>query len=311
MTQHILEMIAGVILAWWGGEWFVSALVGGAKWARIPASIVGITLAAFATSAPELAVGIQSASAGTPQLSLGDTLGSNVANIALFLALGLLLSSDRVPTTTARRDYWAALLTPVLVGLVAFDGFISRVDAAILLLAFFVWFTMVVRQAWRSATSGGGRDGKLTCKLVVKGIAGLLLLFLAGHFIVLSARGIATALAIDPFIIGTVLVAVATGTPELATTLVAKMRGHHDLGVGNIYGSNIFNAWFILAVAALICPIQIHGRTELMVALGAGVVTTISTHTSRGVLGRDRGILLLGQYAAFVALMWFFGRTNS
>jgi cation:H+ antiporter len=303
MTQHILELIAGVLLAWWGGEWFVRALVTGAKWARIPAGMVGVTLAAFATSAPELAVGVQSASAGAPQISLGDTLGSNVANIALFLAFGLLLSRDRVPSATARRDFTAALLTPVLVALVAMDGFISRADAVILLLAFFGWLSVVTRDGLRTA-GAGARDGTLERRTIMLGIAGLLLLFLAGHFIVVGSRAIAEALEVNPFIIGTVLVAVATGTPELATTLVAKFRGHHDLGVGNIYGSNIFNAWLILPIAALICPIQISDTTEVLVTLGFGVVTTISTHTSRGVLGRDRGLLLLAQYVGFLAILW-------
>ncbi len=308
MSQHVLELIAGVLLAWWGGEWFVRSLVAGAKWARIPASMVGVTLAAFATSAPELAVGVQSASAGAPQLSLGDTLGSNVANIALFLALGLLLSKDRVPSTTAHRDYFAALLTPVLVGLVAMDGYISRTDGMILILAFAVWLSLVTRDGIRTAGKGN-RDGELKGNVIAMGIAGLLLLFLAGHFIVASSRAIATALAVDPFIIGTIMVSVATGTPELATTLVAKLRGHHDLGVGNIYGSNIFNAWLILPVAALICPIRIANVTEVLVTLGFGVVTTVSTHASNGVLGRDRGMLLLAQYAGFVAILWMLART--
>jgi cation:H+ antiporter len=308
MTRPALELLAGVLLAWWGGEWFVRALVSGAKWARIPSGLVGVTLAAFATSAPELAVGVQSAAAGTPQLSLGDTLGSNVANVALFLAVGLLISSDRVPSTTARRDYWAALLTPVLVALVGADGFLSRTDAVVLMLAFFVWLGLVTHSAMRHA-EGAARDGSLSWKSTAMGVFGLLLLFLAGHFIVTSCRAIAVALTVDPFIIGTVVVAVATGTPELATTIVAKLRGHHDLGLGNIYGSNIFNAWCILPVAALICPIRIANPAELMVALGAGVITTVSTHTSKGVLGRDRGLLLLAQYAGFVALMWYLGRT--
>jgi cation:H+ antiporter len=307
MSQHVLELAAGVLLAWWGGEWFVHALVAGAKWARVPAGMVGITLAAFATSAPELAVGIQSASAGTPQLSLGDTLGSNVANIALFLALGLLLSRDRVPSTTAHRDFCAALATPVLVGLVAYDGFISRADGLILMLAFMLWLALVIRDGLRTA-GNGARDGRLTVRLVAIGISGLLLLFLAGHFIVTSSTAIANVMAVDPFIIGTIMVSVATGTPELATTLVAKLRGHHDLGVGNIYGSNIFNAWMILPIAALICPIRIVRLPELFVALAFGAITTISTYTSRGVLGRDRGILLLAQYGGFVAILWVLAR---
>jgi cation:H+ antiporter len=308
MTRPLLELLAGVLLAWWGGEWFVRALVSGAKWARIPAGLVGLTLAAFATSAPELAVGVQSAAAGMPQLSLGDTLGSNVANVALFLAIGLMISADRVPSTTARRDYWAALLTPVLVALLGMDGFLSRTDAAVLMMGFFGWLGLVTHSAVRHAGTGA-RVGSLSWKQCATGIAGLLLLFLAGHFIVTSCRAIAMSLAVDPFIIGTVVVAVATGTPELATTIVAKLRGHHDLGLGNIYGSNIFNAWFILPVAALIHPIRIASPAEMMVALGAGVITTVSTHTSKGILGRDRGLLLLAQYGGFVALMWYLGRT--
>jgi cation:H+ antiporter len=308
MTRPLLELLAGVLLAWWGGEWFVRALVTGAKWARIPSGLVGVTLAAFATSAPELAVGIQSAAAGTPQLALGDTLGSNVANVALFLGIGLMISADRVPSTTARRDYWAALLTPLLVALLGMDGYLSRTDAAVLMLAFFIWLGFVTCSAMRQAGTGA-REGSLSWKSGAMGVGGLLLLFLAGHFIVTSCRTLATTWAVDPFIIGTVIVAVATGTPELATTIVAKLRGHHDLGLGNIYGSNIFNAWLILPVAALICPIRIASTGEMLVALGAGVITTISTHTSKGMLGRDRGLLLLAQYGGFVALMWYLGRS--
>lgn len=307
MTAHLLQLLLGVLFAWWGGEWFVRGLVAGAKWARLPAGLVGVTVAAFATSAPEFAVGVKSASEGIPQLSLGDTLGSNVANVALFLGLGLLVSGKRVPMNTAHRDFSAALLVPVLVGLIAMDGFISRADAVILLLAFFGWFGLVVREAWR-ASSSGPREGTLHANTIATGIAGLLLLFLSGHFIVISAQGIATALGVDAFIIGTVLVAVATGTPELATTLVAKLRGHHDLGVGNIYGSNIFNAWFILAVAALICPIRIVNTSALLVTLGFGVVTTLATYPRHGLLGRDRGLFLLALYVGFVAVMWHTSR---
>ena len=304
MNGHLLELLAGVLFAWWGGEWFVRGLTTGAKWARIPAGLVGVTLAAFATSAPEMAVGVKSASEGVPQLCLGDTLGSNVANVALFLALGLLVGGKNMPSTTAHRDFAAALFTPVLVALVALDGLISRADAVILLVAFTAWLTLVVRDALQRS-GGGEARGPLGLRTVALGIAGLLLLFLAGHFIVISARGIALALGVDAFIIGTVLVAVATGTPELATTLVAKLRGHHDLGVGNIYGSNLFNAWAILPVAAFICPIHITGTKEVLITLVFGLVTTAATCPRSGMIGRGRGLLLLVLYAAFVAAMAF------
>lgn len=303
MTQHVLELLVGVGLAWWGGEWFVRGLVSGAKWARVPAGLVGVTIAAFATSSPELAVGIKAASEGVPQLSLGDTLGSNVANVALFLAIGLLVSGKKVPTTTVRRDFTAALLTPILVALVGADGFISRLDAMVLLLAFSLWLGFAVMEAWRTSASGQ-REGKLGAGTVAIGLTGLLLLFAAGHFIVISAQGIARAVGLDAFIIGTVLVAVATGTPELATTIVAKLRGHHDLGVGNIYGSNIFNAWLILPIAAIICPIRVAGTKELLVTLGFGVVTTLATYPRGGALSRDRGLLLLALYLAYIACLW-------
>jgi cation:H+ antiporter len=184
---------------------------------------------------------------------------------------------------------------------------LSRTDGLILMVAFVAWLSLVIRDGLRTA-GRGARGEKLKLSVVATGIAGLLLLFLAGHFIVVSSTAIAKALAIDPFLIGTIMVSVATGTPELATTLVAKLRGHHDLGLGNIYGSNIFNAWLILPLAALICPIEISDVTGVLVTLGFGVVTTISTHASQGVLGRDRGMLLLAQYAGFVAMLWLLAR---
>jgi len=306
MTTHLLLLLAGVILAWVGGTLFVDGSVGLARWARWPVAVIGVTVAAFGTSAPELMVAVQAAMDGLPQISLGDVLGSNIVNIALILALVLSLSGMRVEDEGVRRDWAWALAVPVLMAVVLWDGWFSRVDAVILMGIFFLWLTLVVRHARRHAARNkeeiieAGRASLL--KIILLVVAGLALLIGAAQFVVVGGKGVALALGWSPFVVGAVVVAVATGTPELATTIIARLRGHQDVGLGNILGSNVFNALFIAALAALIQPYAVK-PPEIFPSLVFGIVTTLLILPSKGgVLGRWRGFVLLGLYAAYVAM---------
>jgi len=133
MTISILFLLAGVVLAWLGGSLFVDGAVGLARWARWPVAVIGVTVAAFGTSSPELMVAIQSAREGAPQISLGDVLGSNVVNIALVLALVLSLSGMKVEDAGVRRDWACALTAPFIMAAVLWDGWFSRLDAVVLI----------------------------------------------------------------------------------------------------------------------------------------------------------------------------------
>jgi cation:H+ antiporter len=304
MIPSLVLLLIGVMLAWFGGSLFVDGAVGLARWARWPVAVIGVTVAAFGTSSPELMVAIRAALNGVPQLSLGDVLGSNVANIALVLALVLSLSGMKAEDAGVRRDWVCALTVPFILGAVLWDGWFSRTDALVLLAAFAVWLTMVVRHARRHRARNleevidAGRASPLRVRVQVA--VGLGLLLAAAQFVVHGGKGLALALGLSPFVVGAVVVALATGTPELATTIVARLRGHHDVGLGNILGSNVFNALVIAALAALIHPYAVN-PPELLPSLLFGVVTTLLVLPGRrGVLGRWRGCALLAIHVLYL-----------
>lgn len=299
----------GILSAGIGGELFVRGVIGFARWARIPAALAGVTLAAFATSSPELAVALTAAWAGTPQISLGDALGSNVANLSLILAVALLFSSIRLPANGIRRDFSIALLTPVLIGLLSLDGLLSRVDGLLMLALFIAWLLMIMREAYkvRLAQQALAENPQQQRRELFSGIIGLIFLVVAGRLIVTGAKGIATDLGIDTFVIGATVVAIATGIPELATTFIARLRGYDEVGLGNLYGSNIFNGLLIVALVAIITPITISWA-EIAVGLGFGILTTALTWPVKGHLWRVHGIILLLVYVSYLIVVWQQGR---
>lgn len=306
MTTAVLFLLAGVVLAWFGGMLFVDGAVGLARWARWPVAVIGVTVAAFGTSAPELMVAVQAALDGVPAISLGDVLGSNVVNIALILALVLSLSGMKAEDSGVRRDWWCALAVPFIMYAVLWDGWFSRVDALVLIGVFTAWLVMVVRHARQHRARNVEEvveAGRLSSgKIVGLVLGGLAMLLVSAQCMVTGGKGVALVLGWSPFIVGALVVAVATGTPELATTIVARLRGHHDVGLGNILGSNVFNALFVAALAALIHPYPVR-LPELLPALGAGVVTTLLILPGRGGwLGRWRGFVLLALYAAYIVI---------
>lgn len=296
-------LLAGVVLAWFGGEFFVKGGVGLARWARWPTAVIGVTVAAFGTSSPEFLVAIHAALEGVPEISLGDVLGSNVVNVALVLAIVLALSGMQAEDGGVRRDWFICLLVPGIVYALLFDGWFSRFDAGIMMVCFFVWLIIVIRHARRHAVGRAEPGERVSVpKTILELLAGLALLIGAAQFVVHGGKGVATALGWSPFIVGAVVVAAATSTPELATTLIARMRGHHDVGLGNILGSNIFNVFFIASVAALIQPYAVK-VPEIAPSLLFGVITVLLILPGKaGVLGRWRGFVLLAVYAVYVAL---------
>ena len=296
-----LTLALGVLSAGIGGELFVRGTVSLATWARVAPGIVGATVAAFATSSPELSVSITSALAGTPQIALGDALGSNVVNIALILALALLISGIQSSRDSIRRDFPVAFLVPVLTVALAADGELSRLDGVLMLSIFLVWMIATVIEARRQRSAAEEVLGahRLAPALLSAAI-GLGFLVGAGLLIVDGARAIAVSFGLSEFIIGATIVAVGTSVPELATALISKLRGHDEVGLGTVLGSNIFNGLFIVAVTALIHPI-VFDASSVRVALSFGLVAVMLTLPGKsGYIGRGRGVLLLALYVAYV-----------
>jgi cation:H+ antiporter len=302
MLDSIVTLLGGLVLAGAGGEFFVRGVVGIARWARVPAGIVAVSLAAFATSSPELSVSVNAALAGNPSIGLGDAIGSNVVNIAFILGAALLLGELKVDRGSLRRDLGVAIGAPLLTAGLLFDGELSRLDGAILLTVFVVWLTFVVIDAWRERSAvgilGEGRHG---LALLTSAI-GLGMLVLAGRLIVTGASAIGEAAGLSPFVVGTTIVAVGTSVPELATTIISRWRGHEEVGLGTVLGSNVFNGLFIVGVAASIHPISV-GDLGPQLGLAFGVATVLMTIPSAsGLLKRSRGVLLLLVYAVFVGV---------
>lgn len=299
-----LTLLLGVTCAGIGGELFVRGAVGLGHWARVSPGIIGATVAAFATSSPELSVSVNAALSGKPQLGLGDALGSNVVNVALILALALVISGIQCSRDSVRRDFPVALLVPILTGVLLLDGVLTRIDGMLMLGMFFAWLVATVVEARKQRSAADVVLGAHRAWVVVLScLVGLVFLVSAGKLVVAGASGIAIAFGIDAFIVGATIVAVGTSVPELATTIVAKLRGHDEVGLGTILGSNIFNGIFIVAVAATIHPITVAWR-EVAVALVFGFVALAFTYPTRtGFIERRRGVLLLLLYAAYLATL--------
>lgn len=297
-------LLLGVICAGIGGDLFVRGIVGIARWARVSAGIIGTTFAAFATSSPELSVSVTAALTGTSEIALGDALGSNVVNVGLILGVALLMAPLHSPKDATKRDFPVALVVPILLGILARDGLLSFLDGIVLLTMFVVWTSVMVVEAKRQRNAAGEVLGETKHgRAVAESLIGLAFLVASGKFIVNGATGIATSYGVDPFIIGSTLVAIGTSTPEIATVVISRLKGHDEVGLGTILGSNIFNGLFIVGIATVINPIPVTWR-EVAVGLAFGLLTTLMVYPFGGnLIERRRGAALVSLYAVYLAVL--------
>ncbi len=299
----LAAVTGAVVLAAAGGEAFLKAILSAAKQLRVPGAVAATTLAAFATSSPELTVSTVAALSGHPEIGLGDALGSNVVNIALIFGLALLFGPICSSRDEFGRDYLLALAVPLATALTVLDGSIERWEGFVLLAVFAGWIGWVLRTTLRRrdmATSATVSPGLGAWATLALGGAGLAALVAAGRLFVLGATGIATSFAIDAYVIGVLVVAVGTSLPELVTVLLARLRGHEEVGVGTLIGSNLFNGLAIVGTAASIHPIAVPAR-EAVVTLVWGLAALLLLLPNRvGLIARGRGVVLLALYGGFV-----------
>ncbi|MGE4062264.1 MAG: calcium/sodium antiporter [Rhodospirillaceae bacterium] len=303
MIDFVL-LVTGVLFAAAGGELFVRGAVGLARALRVPAGVIGATVAAFATSSPELMVSTLAAVEGRPQIGLGDALGSNIVNIALVLGTTLCISAIAVSRDSVKRDLPVAVAAPVVTGFLLHDGMLSRADGTLLIAGFVMWATVTIRAAIDRRHEMSAVDALVWRASVLQSIAGLAALLIAGRLIVDGASAIALRFGVDPYIIGATIVAAGTSAPELATAVVAKLRGYDDLSVGTILGSNIFNGLAIVGLAAVITPIVVDFNiVAVTLAIGLVALAVILPGPS-AVLDRRRGAVLVLFYFLHVGLTY-------
>jgi cation:H+ antiporter len=314
MLVTLLQGALGLSLLYFGGESLIRGSSDLAQRLGISPLAIGLTVVAFGTSAPELAVSVDAALRGLHDIALGNGIGANIANIGLILGLAVLIRPLKVEAKILRFDAPLLIVASLAMVLVLTDQQVSRSEGYALLtaLAVYVAFTF-----WESARESESVKSEfaavvpasqphllLSLALV---LAGLAMLVFGGRQLVASAVGLASALGVSNAVIGLTIVAVGTSLPELAASLVALARGQSDIAVGNVVGSNLFNILGILGAAAAVQPLQAANSsatdlgTMLGLAIALGLLLFIRLH-----LGRREGALLLCCYVAYSA--WLFIR---
>ena len=313
--MSLLLLTVGLALVVGGGFVLVKGASQFARRLGVPSFIVGLTVVAFGTSAPELAVNVLAAREGTPGISFGNVIGSNLANLGLILGVAGLISPMRITSGVLLREIPIMLLATAAVIIVGLDpqlrGFSAgydRVDGLVLLLFFTVFLYTAAATVLRrresdvlvEQSSGQMLNGSGLWLSLGGILAGLAALVWGSRLALDGATTLAEAAGVPPAIIGLSLVAVGTSLPELVTSVIAAMRAEADLAVGNVVGSNIFNLLFILGTTSVIAPVPVPsgGTTDLFVLAAMSLILLGFSSTGRRI-GRGEAMLLLSAWLAY------------
>ena len=276
MIVNILMIIAGVVLVLWGADRLTDGAVALAERMQIPQIVIGLTIVALGTSAPEFCVSLVSALKGTADLAVGNVVGSNIFNTMLIVGVAAMVAPMTILPSTIKKDVPVALVASVaLTVMVLMDGDLSRVDAALLFVGFlaFMWITL------RGAKGSHAIEqeqvaprGYSVLKSLLLLALGLACLVVGSNIFVDGAANVAQELGVSEAVIGLTIVAGGTSLPELATSVVAARKGNSGIAIGNVLGSNVLNILLILGAAGLICPMQVQGITLVDFAMMTGSV---------------------------------------
>lgn len=317
LLTPIVSILGGFVLLALGGEWLVRGASRLAAAARISPLVIGLTVVAFGTSSPELAVTLQSSFAGEADLAVGNVVGSNIFNILFILGLSSLIVPLAVSSQLIRRDVPLMILASVLLLLLGMDGSIGRYDGLLLfggLVAYTAWSIRESRREGLKAKPAEEADDAEATKagrhvLVQVGwiIVGLGVLALGSRWLTDGSVAIARLLGVSELVIGLTIVAVGTSLPEVAASVIASLRGERDIAVGNVVGSNVFNILCVLGLTALVAP---HGiavaraalRFDIPVMIAVAVATLPVVFTGH-LISRWEGALLFAYYFVYVGYL--------
>ena len=283
MMLDILFIIVGVAMVLIGADRLTEGASALARRMNVPEIIIGLTIVAAGTSAPELFVSLVSALKGTPDMAVGNVVGSNTMNAMLIVGCAAMVAPMTISRSTVKKDIPFAVGASVLLMLLSLNSQLSRIDGIILLLGFAAFMAYTLSQAKHGqaeTTADGKAQNPWLSALWV--VAGLAMLVVGSNLFVDSASNVALSLGISEGVVGLTVVAGGTSLPELATSVVAARKGQSAIAIGNVIGSNVFNILMILGLTATITPLAIEG------------ITTV-----------DMAVMLLS-----VALVWFFSRTR-
>lgn len=277
MAITIIILLVGLAILIYGADILVKGASSLSKKAGIPPLVIGLTVVAFGTSAPELIVNIVSAVNNTTDIAIGNIIGSNIANILLILGLSAFIMELKVQKSTTWKEIPFALLAVLMVLVMASDIFFDKTTANILtrtdgltLIGFFAIFLFYTAELARKGENGADATEIKTYSYLISitlTIGGLIALFFGGQILVNQAIILAKLAGLSEMLIGLTIVAIGTSLPELATSIIAAKKGHSDIAIGNIVGSNIFNIFWILGITSVITPVPVSDNAMIDVAI--------------------------------------------
>lgn len=318
MLMAIAAIIAGLVLLVWSADKFVEGAAATAKHLGMPTLLIGMVIIGFGTSAPELAVSAMAAADGNPGLALGNGYGSNITNIALIVGLTALIAPIAVHSQVLRKELPLLIVLTLIAGAQLIDGQLTRLDGWILLAVFAAVMGWSIFQGIRGKedTLAADTDAELIAHpmplktAVIWVVVGLVLLIVSSRMLVWGAVTIAQSLGVSDLIIGLTIVAIGTSLPELASALAAVKKNEHDLILGNILGSGIFNTLAVVGLAAAIEPLMVDPEVlyrdwTLMLAVTIGLLAMgFGLTGKRSLISRFDGGILLLVYIAYTGYLF-------
>lgn len=312
----ILLLIGGLVLLVLGAELLVRGASTIASILGIPSLLVGLTIVAYGTSSPEMSVSIQSAFAGQPDIALGNVVGSNIFNVLIILGISALIAPLMVANQLIRLDVPIMIGVSVLTLMFASDGKISRVDGTILFTGAIVYTLFLIYEAKKHKNQESEEDksqnvveNNLKNWIINIGFIGigLVLLVQGSNWLVESSISIARAIGVSELVIGLTIISAGTSLPELASSVVATIRGERDIAVGNVIGSNIFNILAVLGLSSAVSPAGINVSLAalnfdipVMIAVAVSCFPIFYTGKS---IDRWEGVLFLAYYCAYATYL--------
>ena len=319
LLLNILILILGFIALVKGADWFVLGSSDVAKNLKVPSLVIGLTIVAFGTSAPELAVSLTAAIEGANEISVSNVVGSNIFNILIVLGVCSTIKPLTVDKKILKRDMPISLVITVftlfacinytVLGKIDFQGFdvnvnvgmIHRWIGIVLLFGFVAYLYLLVRAGKNGKADDENTDSLSMIKCIGLIIIGLALIIAGGKFVVESAKELARMAGMTETLIGVTIVAAGTSLPELVTSIVAARKGETGLAIGNVVGSNIFNLLFILGISGTISPMAVNLATitDFVILILCSILTYIFSRTSEKIV-RWEGATMVMLYIAYV-----------
>lgn len=313
MLLNALWIVVGVVLVLWGADRLTEGAVAVAERLRVPQIVIGLTIVALGTSMPELCVSVVSALKGTPDLAVGNVVGSNIFNALLIVGVAALVAPMTILRSTVFKDVPCALVASVvLLMMCQNDWVITRLDGAILFVFFLVFMRLTIKGATSAQPAPQVAEEKeaLAGKQPMKGwlaglwmVVGLAALIGGSNLFVGGATEVARALNVSDAVIGLTIVAGGTSLPELATSVVAAKKGNSGIAIGNVLGSNVLNILFILGLTGMISPMHIEGITnvDLYMMLVSTIMIWFFSFTKYTIERWEGAVLVL----TFGGYMWY------